>query len=61
MNNIKEKVMENKILQSLLNSLTGKEKESTLIVINGLLDEMQGKANGLAKAMEEVSKKEASK
>lgn len=53
--------MENKLLQSLLNSLTGKEKESTLIVINGLLDEMQGKANGLAKAMEEVSKKEASK
>jgi hypothetical protein len=57
MNNIKEKVMENKILQSLLNSLNDKEKESTLIVINGLLDEMQGKADGLAKAMQEASKK----
>ena len=49
--------MENKILQSLLNSLNDKEKESTLIVINGLLDEMQGKADGLAKAMQEASKK----
>ena len=61
MNNLKEKVMENKFLLSLLNQMKPAEKENTLSVINGLLEEMQGKSEGLAKAIQEVSKKQPPK
>ena len=51
--------MENKFLLSLLNQMKPAEKENTLSVINGLLEEMQGKSEGLAKAIQEASKKTA--
>ena len=61
MNNLKEKVMENKFLLSLLNQMNPAEKENTLSVINRLLEEMQGKSEGLTKAIQEVSKKQPPK
>lgn len=53
--------MENKFLLSLLNQMNPAEKENTLSVINGLLEEMQGKSEGLTKAIQEVSKKQPPK
>lgn len=61
MNNLKEKVMENKFLLSLLNQMNPTEKENTLSVINDLLEDMQGKSEGLAKAIQEASKKQPTK
>lgn len=53
--------MENKFLLSLLNQMNPTEKENTLSVINDLLEDMQGKSEGLAKAIQEASKKQPTK
>jgi hypothetical protein len=58
---IKEKVMANPLITKLLSQLDEKEKEKTILVVSGMLEELQGKADGLRKAIEEASKKEQSK
>lgn len=60
--NIKDKVMSNPILVSLLEQITNpEEKEKTLRVIEGMLQQMQGKADGLSKAYDDISSMKAKK
>jgi hypothetical protein len=52
--NIKQKVLTNKLLTQILEQIDNPvEREKTLHAINGLLDEIQGKANGLLKSYQE--------
>ena len=54
---MKNKVISNPLLKSLLDTLQNEDKTATLLTINSLLDEMQGKIEGLVKTIEESSKK----
>jgi hypothetical protein len=59
---IKQKVLGNKLLQHVLEQIENPaEREKTLVAINGLLDELQGKTDGLIRAYEESNKKTASR
>lgn len=57
--NIQEQVLSNSILKTVLEQIKDpKEKEKTLKLIEGMLSEIQGKVNGFATAIQEMSKKE---
>jgi rhamnogalacturonyl hydrolase YesR len=57
--NLHEQVFENAILKGILEQIENpKEKEKTIKAIQGLLDQMQGKFNGLSSAYEEIAKKQ---
>jgi hypothetical protein len=59
---LREQVFSNQIIKSLLEQIEDKnEREKTVIAINGMLDQLQGKFNGLSQAYEEISKKQGSK
>ena len=59
MKNLNEQVFANPILKGILDQIKdSKEREKTVIAIEGLLNEMQGKYNGLAAAYEEIAKKQ---
>jgi len=59
MNDIKTQVLNNEIMKKVLESIEDKnEKEKTLKVIEGLLEELQGKANGLTAAYEAIKNKQ---
>ena len=60
MNNvdIKSKVFENPMLKNVLDQIEDKnEREKTIRVLEGFLQELQGRADGLAKAYQDISKK----
>lgn len=60
--NMHEKVFENEVLKRLLEQIKDpNEREKTVTAINGMLDQLQGKFNGLSQAYEEISKKQGSK
>lgn len=57
-NNIKEQVMSNPLLKQLIEEIKDpKEKEKTLRIMEGMLEQLQGKVSGLTKAYEDISKK----
>ena len=57
--NLHEQVFANAILKGILEQIEDpKEKEKTLKAIEGLLDQMQGKFDGLSRAYEEIAKKQ---
>ena len=57
--NLHEQVFANSILKGILEQIEDpKEKEKTVKAIEGLLDQMQGKFNGLSAAYEEIAKKQ---
>jgi len=57
--NIHEQIFANPVLKGILEQIEDpKEKEKTIKAIEGMLNEMQGKFNGLASAYEEISKKQ---
>lgn len=57
--NLHEQVLSNNILKGILEQIQDpKEKEKTVKAIEGLLDQMQGKFNGLSAAYEEIAKKQ---
>jgi len=57
--NLHEQVFANTILKGILEQIEDpKEKEKTVKAIEGLLDQMQGKFDGLARAFEEIAKKQ---
>ena len=59
MNNIKTQVLNNEIMKKVLDSIEDKnEKEKTLKVIEGLLEELQGKANSLTAVYEDIKNKQ---
>ena len=59
---LREQVFSNQIIKSLLEQIEDKnEREKTVIAIDGRLDQLQGKFNGLSQAYEEISKKQGSK
>ena len=61
MNNvdIKSKVFENPMLKNVLDQIEDKnEREKTIRVLEGFLQEMQGRADGLTKAYQDISKKQ---
>lgn len=56
-----EQIFANNIVKSLLDQIENpKEKEKTVRAIEGMLEQLQGKANGLAQAYEEIAKKQRS-
>jgi len=52
--NIKERVLNNNLLKQVLEQIENSaEREKTLKAINGMLDEFQGKADGLLNSYQE--------
>jgi hypothetical protein len=61
-NKIKDTVMANPLLQYVLSQIdTPLERERTIAAITGMLEELQGKADGLLKSYNESNKKEDKK
>lgn len=61
-NKIKDTVMANPLLQYVLSQIdTPLERERTVAAITGMLEELQGKADGLLKSYNESNKKEDKK
>lgn len=59
---LREQVLTNQVLKSLLEQIQDpNEREKTVIAIEGMLDQLQGKFNGLSQAYEEIAKKQGSK
>jgi hypothetical protein len=59
---LREQVLKNQVIKGLLEQIEdAKEREKTVIAIEGMLDQLQGKFNGLSQAYEEIAKKQASK
>jgi len=59
---LREQVLTNQVLKSILEQIQDpNEREKTVIAIEGMLDQLQGKFNGLSQAYEEIAKKQGSK
>lgn len=59
---LREQVFANELLKNILEQIKDEnEREKTVTAINGMLDQLQGKFNGLSQAYEEISKKQGSK
>lgn len=59
---LREQVLTNQVIKSLLEQIEdANEREKTVIAIGGMLDQLQGKFNGLSQAYEEIAKKQGSK
>lgn len=59
---LREQVLSNQIIKSLLEQIEdANEREKTVTAIHGMLDQLQGKFNGLSQAYEEIAKKQDSK
>lgn len=58
---LREQVLSNQIIKSLLEQIDKNEREKTVTAIHGMLDQLQGKFNGLSQAYEEIAKKQGSK
>lgn len=59
---LREQVLSNQTIKSLLEQIEdANEREKTVTAINGMLDLLQGKFNGLSQAYEEIAKKQGTK
>lgn len=59
---LREQVLTNQVLKSILEQIQDpNEREKTVIAIEGMLDQLQGKFNGLSQTYEEIAKKQGSK
>ena len=59
---LREQIFSNQIIKSLLGQIEDEnEKEKTVVAIKGMLDQLQGKFNGLSQSYEEIAKKQGSK
>jgi hypothetical protein len=55
---IKSKVFENPMLKNVLEQIEDKsERDKTIRVLEGFLEQLQGRADGLTKAYQEIAKK----
>lgn len=57
-----EQILSNQLIKDLLGQIEDEnEREKTVVAIEGMLDQLQGKFNGLSQAYEEIAKKQRSK